>query len=226
LIALLLFVGSNALTGFGQIVFDDSGTFRIFVEEREVGTEQFSVSQTGSGGGIQVIAAGKTNLRLPDGALDLSSRLQASGEKSIPVSYQVDVGGDAPQRIINTFGNGRARAKIVTATGEQLREYVASENFVLLDEGIAHHYFFIALRTHSGRVPVIVPRENHQVMVTVSSRGKETIKIGGKDASLIHLVVLPAGGEERHVWVDDRNRVYKVEIPARSYKAERTELPK
>ena len=225
LIAFLFLVGNSSLSGFGQSTFDQ-GTFIVSVEGREVGTEEFSINQSGSGDSAEVIVTGRIRVRLPEGTLELTPRLLVRGAELTPVSYQVDVGGSSPQRILGTLGKGRFSAKIVTGSGEQLREYVASEGAVVLDEGVAHHYFFISSRTHSGKVPVIVPRENRQVMATVTSRGKETITFGSKDISLIHLVVQPQGSDERHVWVDDKNRVYKVEIPGRSYKAQRTELPR
>ncbi|HEU0012410.1 MAG TPA: hypothetical protein VFQ45_01935 [Longimicrobium sp.] len=204
----------------------DAGTFRVTVEGQDVGTEEFTIEQTGSGSGSEVTAVGRVTLRLDEGTLDLSPRLLARGVGAAPVEYQVDVGGTSPRKIVGTVGGGRFSAKIVTPTGEQLREYVASSGAVVLDEGIAHHYYFLAQRTHSGRVPVIIPRENRQVMATVTSRGEESTAVNGATATLFHLVVQPAGGDEHHVWVDALNRVVKVEVPARRYLAVRTQVPR
>ena len=206
----------------------DHGTFRVSVEGREVGTEEFTITQSGSGAVAVTMASGKVDLRLADGSLQLSPRLRAQGVGSDPVQYQVDVSGDAPRRVVGTIGGGRVSAKIVTPAGEQLREYVASNGAVVLDEWVAHHYYFLATRTHAGRVPIIVPRDNRQVMATVSSRGEEAVQVGGRSARLFHLLVRPQGGTEANVWVDDLNRVIKVEIqfPGRRYLAERTELPR
>jgi hypothetical protein len=204
----------------------DQGTFRVSVDGHDVGTEEFSITQSGSGAVAVTLASGKVDLHLADGTLQLSPRLRAQGVGADPVQYQVDVSGDAPQRVVGTIGGGRVSAKIVTPAGEQLREYVASAGAVVLDEGVAHHYYFLATRTHAGRVPIIVPRENRQVMATVSSRGEESVQVGGRSARLFHLLVQPQGGEEANVWVDDLNRVIKVEIPGRRYLALRTELPR
>jgi hypothetical protein len=203
----------------------DEGTFRVYVGDREVGTETFSIRQTGSGAVAVTMAAGKVDLRLPDGSLSLSPRLRAQGVGADPVQYQVDVSGDAPQRIVGTISDGRVSQKIVTGAGEQLREYVASSGAVVLDEGIAHHYYFLAQRTHSGRVPVIVPRENRQVVATVTNRGEEPVTVAGRSVRLFHLVVQPQGGAATDVWVDDLNRVIRVEVPARQYRAVRDSLP-
>ena len=204
----------------------DSGTFVVYVEDRQVGTEQFIITQAGTGSGAELVATGRVRLRLPEGTLELDPRLTSRGVGADPVSYQVNVGGSSPSRVVGTVGGGRFSAKIVTGSGEQLREYVASSGAVVLDQGVAHHYGFLAQRTHQGRVPVIVPRENRQVMATVSSCGEERVEIGGVSATLYHLVVQPAGGDEHHVWVDDLNRVIRVEVPARAWRAERTRLPR
>ena len=203
----------------------DQGTFQVLVGGRPVGTEEFTIQETGAGENTEIIATGRIALRLPTGTLELAPRLRTTGFQAQPVSYQVDVGGSSPQKIVGTLGNGRFSARIVTGSGEQLREYVAASGGVVLDEGVAHHYYFLARRLRDGRVPVLVPRENRQVMATVSSRGEERVQIGGKTAQLFHIVVRPDGGEERHVWVDALSRVIKVEIPARDYAAVRTVVP-
>lgn len=222
--ALALAAGLSSTPVAGQ--GGDRGTFRVFVEDREVGTEEFSITQTGSGASGELLATGRVRLGLPDGTLELDSRLRARGIGADPVDYQVTVGGSAPSRTIGTVGGGRFSAKIVTPSGEQLREYVASNGAVVLDQGVAHHYYFLALRTHQGRVPVIVPRDNRQVIATVTSRGEESVRVNGTTATLFHLVVQPQGGDEHHVWVDALNRVVRVEIPARAWRAERTEVPR
>lgn len=220
-----LLAGAPAAAG-AQTGAEDSGTFRVLVEGREVGTEEFSIRETGSGTSAEVSATGRASLSLPTGSVELQSRLRASGIQASPVAYEVSVGGTAPRKIVGSIGSGRFSAKIVTPSGEQLREYVASEGAVVLDDGIAHHYYFLARRLHNGSVPILIPRENRQVMATVTDRGQERVDVGGTAATLYHLVVQPRGGDERHVWVDDLNRVMKVEIPARRYAAVRTSVPR
>jgi hypothetical protein len=209
-----------------QTAGSDEGTFRVFLQGREIGTETFQIRQSGAGPGAEVNASGTVRLRLPEGTLELTPRLRATGLQADPVSYQVDVGGDSPRRIVGTIGGGRVSARIVTPTGEQLREYVASSGAVVLDEGVAHHYYFLASRRHLQRVPVLVPRENRQVMAALSSAGPEAVQVGGTTVTADRLVVRPAGGAEAHVWVDALNRVLRVEIPDRGYLAVRTEVPR
>lgn len=204
----------------------DQGTFRILVEGRPAGTEEFTIRQTGSGAGTEVIAVGRVEATLPSGTLELTPRLRARGLDAAPVNYQVDVGGDSPRKILGQVGAGRFSSRIVTGSGEQLREYVASDRALILDDGVAHHYYFLAQRLRNGTVPVIVPRENRQVVATVSDRGEERVEIAGTTVTLYHLVVQVPGGGERHVWVDALNRVIRVRIPDRSYEAVRTAVPR
>jgi hypothetical protein len=218
---LAFLTAASAQTGNG-----DRGAFQVLVGGRPVGTEEFSIQETGAGENTEIIATGRVSLRLPTGTLDLTPRLRTTGFQAQPVSYQVDIGGSSPQKIVGTLGNGRFSARIVTGSGEQLREYVAASGGVVLDEGVAHHYYFLARRVRDGRVPILIPRENRQVMATVTSRGEERVEIAGRAVQLFHIVVQPQGGEERHVWVDALSRVIKVEIPARDYSAVRTEVPK
>jgi hypothetical protein len=204
----------------------DSGSFRVWIENREVGTEEFVIVQSGTGTAAETTATGRVRLRLPDGTLELDPRLTTRGIGSDPVEYQVQIGGSNPGRLLGTIGGGRVSARILTPTGEQLREYVASNGAVVLEDPVAHHYYFLAQRAHQGRVPMIVPRDNRQVMATVVNRGETRVRIGDADLLLYHLVVQPAGGVERHVWVDALNRVIRLDIPARAYRAERTRIPR
>lgn len=203
----------------------DRGTFDVLVGGRRVGSEEFAIQQTGAGESAEIVANARVSVQLPTGTLELSPRLRTSGLSDQLVNYQVDVGGSSPRKIVGTAGSGRFSARIVTPSGEELREYVASNGAIVLDDGVAHHYYFLARRVRSGRVPILIPRENRQVMATVSSRGEERVQIGGGTATLYHIVIEPQGGEERHVWVDALSRVIRVEIPARDYAAVRTVLP-
>ncbi|HEV2150594.1 MAG TPA: hypothetical protein VGR37_24565 [Longimicrobiaceae bacterium] len=220
----ILLLAAAAPVGAQTVV--DQGTFQISVGGQPAGREEFSIRQSGSGRGAEVAASGRVEVTLPGGTLELTPRLRARGLDAAPVSYQVDVGGDSPSRLLGQVGAGRFSARIVSASGEQLREYVASDRALVLDDGVAHHYYFLAQRERSGTVPVIVPRENRQAMATVSSMGEERVTIGGATVNLFHLVVRIPGSGERHVWVDALNRVIRVRIPESGYEAVRTEVPR
>jgi hypothetical protein len=70
-----------------------------------------------------------------------------------------------------------------------------------------------------------VPRESRQVQASLRLGAEENVAVGGATASGRRLTVEPAGGDVRHVWIDARGRVLRVEIPARNFTAVRTTLP-
>jgi hypothetical protein len=200
---------------------DDEGTFEIRVNGRVVGTEEFTIRQRGSGPSGEVVATGRVQIELPSGSIQLTPRLRGTGLQADPVAYEVTVGGDAPQRIVGTVAGGRFSARIASGTGERLREYVVTRGAVILDDAVAHHYTFLAQRTRSGTVPVIIPRQNRQVMATVVHAGEERVTIGDRTHTLFRLRIELEGLGVRHLWVDALNRVYQVEIPETGYSAVR-----
>jgi hypothetical protein len=205
----------------------DEGTFRLLVNGQEVGTETFTIRQTGSGADAIVTARGRVALDGQAGAQQLAATLQLAGPALRPAAYEMALEGADAQRVAGRVVGGRFSARIVSATGEQGREYLVSEGAVVLDEGVAHHYYFLALRVDAGsaRVPVVIPRESRQVWAEVTSGGTENINVGGRTISGRRLTVTPQGGTARHVWVDAQNRVLRLEIPERSFVAVRTAAP-
>lgn len=223
LLGLALLAGAGGAAAQGTLV--DEGTFQVVISGREAGTEEFSIRQRGTGTSADVSAVGRVKVELPSGTLDLQPRLRGTGLQANPVAYEVSVGGDSPHTLAGTLAGGRFSARIASPTGERLREYVVSRGAAILDDGVAHHYYFLAQRTRGGSIPVIVPRENRQVMATVTDRGEERVEIAGTTLTLSHLTIEPMGSGVRHVWVDALNRVMKVHIPDIGYTATRTAVP-
>lgn len=210
-----------------QTITLDEGVFRISVDGREVGTETFSIRQNGNGGNAVIVARARIMTDGPAGAEEVTATLEVGGAALRPGAYEITVQGDDPQRIAGRLVGGRFSAKIVSPSGEMMREYLASDGAVLVDRGVVHHYYFLARRLdgEAFRVPLIVPRESRQVSARVRPQGTETVEIAGERVDARHVVVEPAGGNPRHVWVDARGRVLQVEVPARNYAARRVNLP-
>ncbi|MGH7470607.1 MAG: hypothetical protein ACRENP_21890, partial [Longimicrobiales bacterium] len=145
-----------------------------------------------------------------------------------PAAYQVTVSGASKEQIAGKVVGGRFSATILSSAGEEMREYLAGEGAVVADEGVAHHYYFLAQRVGSegAQVPVIIPRRSQQVMVRVSMRGSESIAVGADNVNARRLLLAVPGGPERHLWVDAQGRVLRLEIPARNLVAARIALPK
>jgi hypothetical protein len=205
----------------------DEGTFRLLVGGQEVGTETFSIRQTGTGAEAVVTARGRVVLDTQRGPEELAATLQLAGAALRPAAYELSLEGADAQRIAGRVVGGRFSARIVSPTGEHGREYLVSEGAVVLDEGVAHHYHFLSRRVDAGsaRVPIVIPRESRQVWAEVTIGGTESITVGGRSVQARRLTVSPQGGTPRHVWVDAQHRVLRLEIPERTFVAVRTAAP-
>lgn len=211
-----------------QNVTLDQGTFRLHVGDRDVGTENFTIAQSGTGGGVVFMAQGDAALDTAGVAEEIRMRLRVVGPTLRPAAYEVAVQGRDARQISGRVIGSRFSATIVSATGEERREYLASEGAVLVDDGVTHQLYFLARRFLDGaaRVPVIIPREGRQISISISDAGSSGLEIGGRTVQARRLTLTLAGGEERGLWIDDRGRVLQYEVPARRFVARRTTLPR
>ena len=218
-VATLLAAGSA--TAQTEVV--DEGTFRLSVRGTPVGTETFSIRRTGAGDATAFVAQGRLVL---DSGEQTRALLQLEGPALRPSAYQIEVTGPEKQSIRGQATGNRFRARIVSTAGEVMREYIASDGAVVLDEGIAHQYFFLVPAAEGNeQVPVIIPRQSRQITARVRNTGTETITVAGEQVTARRIEVEPAGMAARTIWVDDRGRVLRLTIPAENYLAERTSLP-
>ncbi len=201
----------------------DQGIFRLSVRGQPVGTETFTIQRKGEGPSSVVVAQARMSL---DNGDETRTLLQTEGLDLRPTAYQIEVTGPDKQSIRGQAAGNRFRAQIVSNSGEMMREYLASEGAVIIDQGVAHQYYFLAPHLQDGAsVPIIIPRESRQVSASISSQGRESIEIGGHQVSARKFSIRPAGMPERTIWVDDQGRVLRLNIPSQNYVAERTALP-
>lgn len=223
LAALFVLPGNGAAQG----TLIDEGSFRILVGGQEVGTETFSIRQTGAGADAVLIARGRVVLDSQRGAQEIAATLQVAGAALRPAVYEMTLEGADAQRIAGRVVGGRFSARIVSSTGETGREYLVSDGAVVLDEGVAHHYYFLARRVAGGtaRVPIVIPRESRQLQAEVTDAGADNVSVGGRSVPARRIHVAPAGGAPRTVWVDGDGRVLRLEVPQSNFVAVRTALP-
>ena len=205
-----------------QTTVVDEGSFRLSIRGTPVGTETFAIRRSGTGDAATHVAQGRIAL---DSGEQTRALLQVEGPDLRPSAYQIEVTGPEKQSIRGQAAGNRFRATIVSTAGETMREYIASEGAIVLDDGVAHQYYFLAGSVDGGRVPIIIPRQSRQISASVSSAGTESIRVAGVSVSARRIVVEPAGLPQRIVWVDGEGRVLRLEIPDESFVAERTALP-
>jgi len=227
LVAFALTAAAPSSPGLAAQSVVDEGVFLVSRGGEAVGTEQFAIRRTSTGGDGRLIATAEIELELSSGSRRVSSALEVSQRDLRVSAYQVKVSGDAPAEIYMTLSGRRFQAKVVTSDGEQFREYRATAGAVILEEGIAHHFHFLAARVGGGesRVPVISPRAGGQRSARVSREDTERIQIAGQSVQARHLRV-EMDGSRHDVWVDDQGRVLRVMDPESGYRAERRDLPR
>jgi hypothetical protein len=205
----------------------DEGTYRILIGGQEVGMETFSIRRTGSGASAVVLAKGRVVVDANKGNTQINATVQLSGPSLRPAAYEMEVRGGEAQGIRATVRGSRVSARIVSPAGENMREYLVSDGAVLIDEGVAHQYYFLARQvgTTSTSVPIVMPRQSKQVAASVTYRGEESVAVGGGNVTARHIVVQPAGSAAVDVWADAEGRILKISIPSRNYVAVRTALP-
>ncbi len=216
----------GASTLLGQNVPLDEGRFILFLNDQSAGDESFSIRRSGSGDDAQVIATAQIQMNLPEGAIELRPALQARGPELAISAYQVKVSGSSEEEIYVTLGDRRFHTKVVSARGEQEREYRAQTGTLLLDRGVAHQFYFLQplLDRGEGTVPVIIPRQGRQVQLRLTPTGTESLQIGGQTVQA-HRFQLEGGGEEWLLWFDAQGRVLRVEEPGSGYRAIREAVP-
>lgn len=202
--------------GRGQTV--DQGVFQLFVNGQPVGSEEFVIQRTGSGAAQTTLARGTLTLR--EGTV--MTQLQVTGPGLTVYRYSVQItGGDA--RSINVARTGdRLQARTVAPWGEELREYRATVGTLLLDRGVAHHYFL--LRPFLDRLPntahAVSPLAESEETLSGFELETGTRDVGG-EATEVRIIRLRGRGGAREAWFDSSGRLVRASDEASGLVAER-----
>ena len=201
-----------------QTTLIDRGAFRLSVAGREIGRDSFQIGRAGADG--RVVAQGWVELE----DRRLVTVLETSAAHTL-LSYQATVSGGEAARYGATVSARRLYLTTVSPAGEQTREARYREGAVVLEQSVAHHYYFAGKLAREGAVlPVIVPRPLEQPGFDVGPTVSERVRVGGQEVDARRLS-LSARGEERRVWLDAQGRVLRVEIPSTGFLAERLRPP-
>ena len=216
--ALFLAAGATA-----QSAVVDEGSFEISIRGAVIGNETFTIRRSGSGANATTVAQGRVTL---DTGEQTRVVLQLQGPQLRPTAYQIEVTGDNRQNITGRATGRRIRATVVSASGEQMREYLVDPGAVILhDEVIYPHYFVARAMDQSGRIPVISPTQSRQTTATVEFGPEESINVAGRQITARTLQIQVPGLDNRTVWVDGQDRVLRIRIPGQELTAVRTSAP-
>lgn len=216
---LLLALALSASPAASQNVVLDEGTFRLTRAGRDIGTEKFTIRRVGQGADAHVIANALIDLDLPSGHEQMKPLLRAAPDLSVS-AYQLEVSGRQPSEMAITLNGRRFVARTRTPSGEQEREYRATPGAALLEQDVAHQYWFLGQLPPGAVVSVLVPRARSQERVLVRAAQAESLATAGGAVDARH-VTFEVGRGAHEVWFDADGRVLKVSVPSSGFVAER-----
>ena len=212
-----------------QAVVLDEGTFLVEIGGRRIGTETFRIRRAGFGDNTRVIAQGNLDLVEDGESQVIQSALGTVGVSMSLNAYQSRVSSPAELQVRLQRRGDRLISETVSEAGKEEREYprLSSQTpTVLLDRFFAHHYYFLAQYLQPGetRISIIHPRPGGQVSGVLQMLDVQPVELG---PTLIQgqRVELQLEGERHEVWLDNQNRVLRVEIASLGYVAIRREAP-
>jgi ribosomal protein L27 len=221
-VLLLSLVHASMAQSQGIVV--DQGQFRIVVDGRQVGTEEFSIRRAGIGRDDALFATGVVVRGEGTTRQEVTPLLRASPPDGVLAGYQVKVAGRDALDFQLSLVAGRYVAVARSPLGDEEREFPAREDTRLLDRGVAHHYYFLRDVRPGDRVHVIEPGTRTQGTLLVIARTEADLTLDGRIIQARRIELTLGEEEPRVVWYDRLGRVLRVEIPALRYVAERTDL--
>lgn len=203
----LLFVPRPATA---QLV--DNGAFRLFMDGVEVGMEEFTIQRVGTGDARRTFARGTVTMR--DGRV-LRTVLRMVGPTMVLEAYQATLTGTDTAAVEFVRAGDRLQGTIVERQRERMQEYRADPTTVILEEGVAHHYFVLGLHTASG-----APAATLHAFAPLSERPEATTEIEAAphaldlDGTTIETtrVLFGAGDRAGAAWFDGSGRLVRVEL--------------
>jgi hypothetical protein len=208
--------------GEAQGVVVDQGRFAISYQGRPAGTEDFSIRRAGLGPDDAMFANATVTLSTTGSSQEIRPLLRAT-PAGVAIEYQVEVvGADALELGLRRVAR-RYVATIHSQNGEEQREFPATMDTRILEQDVAHFYYFLRDAEPGSVTPVIEPRARTRLQLTTSASVDETLTVGSTPVAA-RRVEYTAGESSRWVWFDPLGRVLRVEIPATGYVAERTDV--
>ncbi len=199
----------------GQLV--DRGTFLLYVDGVEAGTEEFTIQREGTGEAQVTLATGTIDMR--DGRT-VTTILRLMGTGLVLNEYSAFVTGSDTLAVRVVRAGNRLRTRTVAALGEEERAYRARASSVIFEEGVAHHYFVLNAQEEGAAVHALAPIAEREEPAMRLATGSETIRLGGDrvETTRVRFGSAEGGGT---AWFDGSGRLVRVRVEDRGFLAER-----
>lgn len=197
----------------------ERGAFQLYLDGEVAGREDFEIRRSGTGDAQITLARGTVSMR--DGRV-VETVLHMRGPFMSLVWYRVDVGGtDTATVRFERVADDYLQMNIDEPQGERGREFRARPMTFVLEEGVAHHYFVLAMFTASGASTTLhafAPLAQEPETSTEIEIAPETLRYGGATIETTR-VRLGAGAAAGAAWFDGSGDLVQVELPAKRYRA-------
>lgn len=160
------------------VLVAEKGKFRVLVNGKQAGKEEFEISQNGG----EWVARGSAEVQSPDGAaVHISSTLRLRPDGT-PVSYEWSTQGAKKASAAVEFSAGTATIELRLENAKPFTQqfFFNSPRVVILDNNLFHQYaIFARLYDWQKKGPqtfsVLVPQSMAPGTVTVEAMGKQDV---------------------------------------------------
>ncbi len=216
--------GLTSGSGLGaQIVLVDRGTFSVSVGGEVIGSEEFTIRRAGNRRSATFMANGVVTLTRGGESQELRLILSAQGADGTAGGYELKIVGQDASEIAIRVVDSRFVSNFRSAAGLEEREFRVSTDTRIVEQFVAHHYYFLRNLREGETARVIEPRSRTEMDVVAGPSTDEQLRLGGTLVDS-RRVTFRSGEHERIVWFGSQGQVLRVEVPPLGYVAERQDL--
>ena len=203
----------------------DEGVLVLRRDSVEVGRETFRLRQRRPGdrtGGWLLDASARW--AGPSGAATVLTPILELTSDSVPAALAFEVaGGGRTERITGQPGPGRFTLRYLLPGVERARELPSGPRVVVVDDSVLSLFLLVAWRAGPAprTVTAILPRPASRATLTVTDLGMDATTVNRDPATLRHIRIAGGPMGTVHVWLDERGRLMRVDIPEQSLRGER-----
>ena len=220
-VSLMLLAGASPASAQDPSMVD-RGRFEILIGGSARGQESFAIRRQGE----QYMAVGRTSLE-GENLLVLSAEVGLRTDaRFMPVRYEFRTLQRPTSTTIAVRSGNRIRVTTSNQEGERMTEVLADRGIVLIQTGVAHHYWFLIRRFgnaeagRGGTVDALTPDDVKRSGIRLEA--VEEVELAFPAGPVVearrHDILI---GDTRHiVWTErSTGRVLRAEIPERAWVA-------
>ncbi len=195
----------------------ESGSFRIFFGGEQIGHEKFQITEASSG--FKASAEVRLSIeREKEKAVFVLKPVLTFNKFFEPSAYQVTQEDGVLKRSVRVVFKPEKSERIYEAGNEHdTREIELKKDVLILDDNAFHHYILLAKRFDYVKGGVqqfsaFVPQQFLAGGISITDKGKETVKLGENNLVLQHLLV-DTGELQINLWLDESHVLKRISVP-------------